>query len=187
MLGKLTRNSKYRGWALVLIAVVPTVLLRDFFHFLGINGNDTWLATAAAVALLFAVLHVADSALDHRAHQPAEHEFECHIADLCRRDGLLAVQVGPESNVKAYLPNGSLVLIRCGPTDQPALPADLRHFIGTAHHEHQADVPVFVTLHGFTHEAREFAAHHGIAMIDRPRLGQWQQGHGLAALVDTTH
>src|SRR4051794_16384926 len=46
MLGKLTRNSKYRGWALVLIAVVPTVLLRDFFHFLGINGNDTWLATA---------------------------------------------------------------------------------------------------------------------------------------------
>jgi hypothetical protein len=162
-------------------------MLRDLFHFLGVNGNDAWLATAAAVALLCAVVHVADSALDHRADQPSEREFECQIADLCRRDGLLAVQVDLEANVKAYLPNGSLVLIRCSPTEHPARPADLHHFIGTAHHEHQADIPVFVTLHGFTNEARRFAAYHGIALIDRPRLGKWQQGHGLAALVGTTH
>jgi hypothetical protein len=181
-----TRNSNYRGWAIVLIATLPAVMLRDLFHFLGIHGNDAWLATAASVALLFAVPHVAVSALDHRTDHASERGFECQIADLCRRDGLLAVQVDPEANVKAYLPNGSLVLIRCGPTDQPALAADLHHFIGTAHHEHQADIPVFVTVHGFTHEARRFAAYHGIALIDRPRLGQWQQGHGLAALVGTT-
>ncbi|WP_406280892.1 restriction endonuclease [Embleya sp. NBC_00896] len=184
---RIPTNSKLRGWAILPLVAIPAIPLRDLYELLGINGQDAWLATTASLALLCTVVHLANSALDSRDNRPTEREFEFHIADLCRRDGLLAVQVAPDANVKAYLPNGSLVLIRCGPTDHEARPLDLHHFIGTAHHEHHADIPVFVTIHGFTTEARQFARHHGIVLLDQPRLGQWQQGHGLTTLVGTTH
>jgi hypothetical protein len=180
-------HAKLRGRAIVLLVVVPAIALRDLFEFLGITGVDAWLATSASLALLCTVVHLANSTLDNRADHPDDRDFGRQIADLCRRDGLLAVQLAPDANIKAYLPNGSLVLIRCGPTDHEAHPLDLHDFIGTAHHDHQADIPVFVTLHGFTPEAREFARHHGIVLLDRPRLGQWQEGHGLTTLVGTTH
>ncbi|MFI6977980.1 restriction endonuclease [Embleya sp. NPDC050154] len=180
-------HAKLRSRAIVLLVGVPAIALHDLFTFLGINGNDAWLATAASVAILCAIAHLANSALDHRAENPDDRDLELQIADLCRRDGLLAVQVAPDANVKAYLPNGSLVLIRCGSADHETHPLDLHDFIGTAHHNHQADIPVFVALHGFTTEARRFARHHGIVLLDRPRLWQWQQGHGLSTLVGTTH
>ncbi|MFI6581549.1 restriction endonuclease [Embleya sp. NPDC050493] len=178
-------HAKIRGRAMVLLVVLPAIALRDLFEFLDITGADAWLATAASLALLCALGHLAGSTLEDRADHPDDRDFELQIADLCRRDGLLAVQVAPDANIKAYLPNGSLVLIRCGPTDHEAHPLDLHDFIGTAHHDHQADIPVFVTLHGFTTEAREFAQYHGIVLLDQPRLGQWQQGHGLTTLVGT--
>ncbi|MET7297531.1 restriction endonuclease [Embleya sp. NPDC005575] len=180
-------HAKLRGRAIVLLVVVPAVALRDLFEFLGITGIDAWLATAASLALLCAVVHLANSTLDDRADHPDDRDFELQIADLCRRDGLLAVQVARDAHIKAYLPNGSLVLIRSGPTDHKVHPLDLHDFIGTAHHDHQADIPVFITLHGFTPEAREFAQYHGIVLLDQPRLNQWQQGHGLTTFVGTTH
>ncbi|MEU0935484.1 restriction endonuclease [Embleya sp. NPDC005971] len=180
-------HAKLRGRAMVLLVVVPAIALRDLFAFLDITGIDAWLATVASLALLCAVVHLANSTLDARTDHPDDRAFELRIADLCRRDGLLAVQLAPGADIKAYLPNGSLVLIRCGPTDHPARPLDLHAFIGTAHHDHRADIPVFLTLHGLTTEAREFARHHGIVLLDRPRLDQWQQGHGLTTLVGTTH
>jgi len=179
-------KARFRGWTIVLLIVIPAVVLRDLFHSLGVDGRDTWLATAASVALLAIVVHLAVTALSQRRYDAPEAEFELRIADLCRRDGLLAVQVHSGAHVKAYLPDGSLVLIQSGHPDHPARTLDLHHFVGRAHHEHQADIPVFVTEHGFTPEARHYAEHHGIVLIDRPRLAQWQQGHGLAALVAAT-
>lgn len=178
-------SNKFRGWVIALLIAISAVVLRDLFLFLGVDGRDVWLATAASVALLAVMVHLADTALAQGRHDIPEAGFELRIADLCRRDGLLAVQVHADSHVKGYLPDGSLVLIQSGHTDHPARPLDLRHFIGRAHHEHQADIPVFVTEQGFTPEARRYAKHHGIVLIDHPRLTQWQQGHGLAAMVAT--
>ncbi|MGW9205619.1 restriction endonuclease [Embleya sp. NPDC055664] len=179
-------RAKFRGWAIAPLAAVPAIALHDLFDSLGINGVDAWLATSAALALLCATVHLATSTLNQRPDPPDDRDFELQIADLCRRDGLLAVQVAPDANVKAYFPNGSLVLIRCAPITHEARPLDLHAFIGTAHHNHRADIPVFITRHGFTTEARRFAHHHGIVLLDQSRLYQWQQGHGLTTLVTTT-
>ncbi|MGC0417423.1 restriction endonuclease [Embleya sp. AB8] len=180
-------HAKFRGWAIAPLVALPAIALHDLFDCVGISGNDAWLATAASLALLCAIVQLAGSALENRPDHADERTFEFQLADLCRRDGLLAVQVDPDADVKAYLPNGSLVLIRCGPTDHEAHPRDLHDFIGAAHHDHRADIPVFVTPHGFTTEARRFAEYHGIVLLDRPRLWQWQQGYGLTTLVGTTH
>ncbi|WP_328731209.1 restriction endonuclease [Streptomyces caniferus] len=57
-------------------------------------------------------------------------------------------------------------------------------FNGTARAEHGADVPVFVASCVFTRPARDFAARHGLCLIDVDLLGFWNSGTTLSSLVE---
>ena len=123
-------------------------------------------------------------AMDDRA-------FEEYVADLCRRDGCTDVKrVGGAgdlgADVTGRLPDGRKIVIQCKryAKHRTVGSRDLQTFNGTARAEHGADVPVFVASCVFTRPARDFAARHGLRLIDVNLLGFWNSGTALTSFLD---
>ncbi|MEW2437829.1 restriction endonuclease [Streptomyces caniferus] len=123
-------------------------------------------------------------AMDDRA-------FEEYVAELCRRDGCTKVErVGGSGDLGAdvigYLPDGRKIVVQCKrfAKHRSVGSRDIQTFNGTARAEHGADVPVFVASCVFTRPARDFAARHGLCLIDVDLLGFWNSGTTLSSLVE---
>jgi restriction endonuclease Mrr len=112
-------------------------------------------------------------------------EFEQAIAELCRRDGCLDVDVvggagDLGADVVARTPDGRLVVIQCKryrDTNRVGS-QDMQRFGGTCFTVHEADVAVVVTTGDFTAPAIEYAEQCGIVCIDGQQLLRWQDGVG---------
>ncbi|MYW04724.1 restriction endonuclease [Streptomyces sp. SID3343] len=117
-------------------------------------------------------------------------EFEQHVAELCRRDGCLDVEVSGGAgdlgaDVVGALPDGRKLVIQCkryAPSRSVGSP-DMQRFVGTARPVHEADVAVLVASCRFTAPARDLAHDQDIVTVDRELLGQWMAGTGLAAIL----
>ncbi|MEU4878531.1 restriction endonuclease [Streptomyces sp. NPDC021608] len=113
------------------------------------------------------------------------YEFEEAIADLCRRDGCLDVEVvggagDLGADVLARTPDGRLVVIQCKrycDTNRVGS-QDMQRFGGTCFTVHEADVAVVVTTSDFTAPAVEYAEQCGIVCVDGAHLLRWQEGDG---------
>ncbi|MFJ4622388.1 restriction endonuclease [Streptomyces sp. NPDC088812] len=123
-------------------------------------------------------------AMDDRA-------FEEYVAGLCRRDGCTEVRrVGGSgdlgADVTGRLPDGRKIVVQCKryAKHRSVGSRDIQTFNGTARAEHGADVPVFVASCVFTRPARDFAARHGLCLIDVDLLGFWNGGTTLGSLVE---
>ncbi|MEU5635175.1 restriction endonuclease [Streptomyces rishiriensis] len=113
------------------------------------------------------------------------YEFEQAIADLCRRDGCLDVDVvggagDLGADVVARTPDGRLVVIQCKRyCDSNRVGSqDMQRFGGTCFTVHEADVAVVVTTSDFTAPAVEYAGQCGIVCVDGGELQRWQDGVG---------
>ncbi|MEV0303833.1 restriction endonuclease [Streptomyces prasinus] len=112
-------------------------------------------------------------------------EFEQAIAELCRRDGCLDVDVvggagDLGADVMARTPDGRLVVIQCKRyRDANRVGSqDMQRFGGTCFTVHGADVAVVVTTSDFTAPAIEYAEQCGIVCMDGRELLRWQAGAG---------
>ncbi|MER6788864.1 restriction endonuclease [Streptomyces sp. NPDC000658] len=113
------------------------------------------------------------------------YEFEEAIADLCRRDGCLDVDVvggagDLGADVLARTPDGRLVVVQCKrycDTNRVGS-QDMQRFGGTCFTVHGADVAVVVTTSDFTAPAVEYAEQCGIVCVDGAELLRWQEGVG---------
>ncbi|MGQ4334259.1 restriction endonuclease [Streptomyces hayashii] len=113
------------------------------------------------------------------------YEFEQAIAELCRRDGCLDVDVvggagDLGADVVARTPDGRLVVIQCKryrDTNRVGS-QDMQRFGGTCFTVHEADVAVMVTTSDFTAPAVEYADQCGIVCVDGGELLRWQDGVG---------
>ncbi|MFI8305028.1 restriction endonuclease [Streptomyces sp. NPDC085927] len=112
-------------------------------------------------------------------------EFEQAIAELCRRDGCLDVDVvggagDLGADVVARTPDGRLVVIQCKRyCDANRVGSqDMQRFGGTCFTVHEADVAVVVTTSDFTAPAIEYAEQCGIVCMDGQELLRWQDGVG---------
>ncbi|MFD3730438.1 restriction endonuclease [Streptomyces sp. NPDC058632] len=119
----------------------------------------------------------------YEALDPAE--FEQAIAELCRRDGCLDVDVvggagDLGADVVARTPDGRLVVIQCKRyCDANRVGSqDMQRFGGTCFTVHGADVAVVVTTSDFTAPAIEYAEQCGIVCMDGQELLRWQDGVG---------
>jgi restriction system protein len=117
--------------------------------------------------------------------------FEEYVAELCRRDGCVEVRrVGGAGDLGAdvigRLPDGRRMVIQCKryAKHRSVGSRDLQTFNGTARAEHGADVPVFVASCVFTRHARDFAARHGLVLIDVNLLGFWNSGTPLVSFLE---
>ncbi|MFF7251148.1 restriction endonuclease [Embleya sp. NPDC008237] len=116
--------------------------------------------------------------------------FEEHVAELCRRDACLDVEVSGGAgdlgaDVVARLPDGRSLVIQCkrlGRTRAVGSP-DMQRFVGTARPVHDADVAVLVTNSRFTAPARRLARAQDIVTIDRRALGRWMSGTDLSTML----
>ncbi|WAX76389.1 restriction endonuclease [Streptomyces sp. KMM 9044] len=112
-------------------------------------------------------------------------EFEQAIAELCRRDGCLDVDVvggagDLGADVVARTPDGRLVVIQCKQYCEANRVGsqDVQRFGGTCFTIHGADVAVVVTTSDFTAPAIEYAEQCGIVCMDGQELLRWQDGVG---------
>ncbi|MCX2925090.1 restriction endonuclease [Streptomyces sp. NEAU-W12] len=112
-------------------------------------------------------------------------EFEQAIAELCRRDGCLDVDVvggagDLGADVLARTPDGRLVVVQCKRyCDANRVGSqDMQRFGGTCFTVHGADVAVVVTTSDFTAPAIEYAEQCGIVCMDGQELLRWQHGVG---------
>ncbi|MEV6019430.1 MULTISPECIES: restriction endonuclease [unclassified Streptomyces] len=112
-------------------------------------------------------------------------EFEQAVADLCRRDGCLDVDVvggagDLGADVVARTPDGRSVVIQCKRycDGNRVGSQDLQRFGGTCFTVHGADVAVVVTTSDFTAPALDYAEQCGIVCVDGPQLQRWQEGAG---------
>lgn len=113
------------------------------------------------------------------------YEFEQAIAELCRRDGCLDVDVvggagDLGADVVGRTPDGRLVVIQCKrycDTNRVGS-QDMQRFGGTCFTVHEADVAVVVTTSDFTAPAVEYAEQCGIVCVDGGELLRWQDGVG---------
>ncbi|MET7302198.1 restriction endonuclease [Embleya sp. NPDC005575] len=116
--------------------------------------------------------------------------FEEHVAQLCRRDACLDVEVSGGAgdlgaDVVARLPDGRNLVIQCkrlGRTRAVGSP-DMQRFVGTARPVHGADVAILVTNSRFTAPARRLARTQDIVTLDRRALGRWMAGTDLATIL----
>jgi restriction system protein len=113
------------------------------------------------------------------------YEFEQAIADLCRRDGCLDVEVvggagDLGADVMARTPDGRLVVVQCKRyCDSNRVGSqDMQRFGGTCFTVHEADVAVVVTTSDFTAPAVDYAQQCGIVCVDGEELLRWQEGVG---------
>lgn len=114
-------------------------------------------------------------------------EFEEAIADLCRRDGCLDVEVvggagDLGADVLAVTPDGRRIVIQCKRygEDHKVGSQDLQRFGGTCFTVHGADVAVLVASTEFTAPAVDYAERCGIVCVNEERLRDWCQGGGPA-------
>ncbi|WP_406351470.1 restriction endonuclease [Streptomyces sp. NBC_01635] len=121
--------------------------------------------------------------IGYEALDPAE--FEQAIAELCRRDGCLDVEVvggagDLGADVVARTPDGRLVVIQCKRyCDANRVGSqDMQRFGGTCFTVHEADVAVVVTSSDFTAPAVEYAEQCGIVCMDGQELLRWEHGVG---------
>ncbi|WP_037836901.1 restriction endonuclease [Streptomyces sp. NRRL F-5650] len=112
-------------------------------------------------------------------------EFEEAIADLCRRDGCVDVEVvggagDLGADVLAVAPDGRRVVIQCKrySEDHKVGSQDLQRFGGTCFTVHEADVAVLVASTGFTAPAADYAEQCGIVCVDAQWLRDWREGGG---------
>ncbi|MEV6192804.1 restriction endonuclease [Streptomyces sp. NPDC051920] len=113
------------------------------------------------------------------------YEFEEAVAELCRRDGCLDVEVvggagDLGADVVARTPDGHSVVIQCKRycDGNRVGSQDLQRFGGTCFTVHGADVAVVITTSDFTAPAVEYAEQCGIVCVDGPQLERWQEGRG---------
>ncbi|MFF2363899.1 restriction endonuclease [Streptomyces sp. NPDC058122] len=112
-------------------------------------------------------------------------EFEQAVAELCRRDGCLDVDVvggagDLGADVVARTPDGRSLVIQCKRycDGNRVGSQDLQRFGGTCFTVHGADVAVVVTTSDFTAPALDYAEQCGIVCVDGPQLQGWQEGTG---------
>lgn len=112
-------------------------------------------------------------------------EFEEAVAELCRRDGCLDVDVvggagDLGADVVARTPDGRSVVIQCKRycDGNRVGSQDMQRFGGTCFTVHDADVAVVVTTSDFTAPALEYAEQCGIVCVDGEELLRWQEGVG---------
>ncbi|MFE4924523.1 restriction endonuclease [Streptomyces sp. NPDC056661] len=112
-------------------------------------------------------------------------EFEQAVAELCRRDGCLDVDVvggagDLGADVVARTSDGRSVVIQCKRycDGNRVGSQDLQRFGGTCFTVHGADVAVVVTTSDFTAPALDYAEQCGIVCVDGPQLQRWQEGGG---------
>ncbi|MFD5522354.1 restriction endonuclease [Streptomyces sp. NPDC127066] len=112
-------------------------------------------------------------------------EFERAVAELCRRDGCLEVDVvggagDLGADVVARTPDGRSVVIQCKRycDGNRVGSQDLQRFGGTCFTVHGADVAVVVTTSDFTAPALDYAEQCGIVCVDGPQLRCWQEEGG---------
>ncbi|MFE4696866.1 restriction endonuclease [Streptomyces sp. NPDC056738] len=112
-------------------------------------------------------------------------EFEQAVAELCRRDGCLDVEVvggagDLGADVVARTPDGRSLVIQCKRycDGNRVGSQDLQRFGGTCFTVHGADVAVVVTTSDFTAPALDYAEQCGIVCVDGPQLQHWQEGAG---------
>ncbi|MFF8731927.1 restriction endonuclease [Streptomyces sp. NPDC015171] len=112
-------------------------------------------------------------------------EFEQAVAELCRRDGCLDVDVvggagDLGADVVARTPDGRLVVIQCKRycDGNRVGSQDLQRFGGTCFTVHGADVAIVVTTSDFTAPALDYAEQCGIVCVDGPQLQRWQEDAG---------
>ncbi|MEU9141335.1 restriction endonuclease [Streptomyces sp. NPDC048404] len=112
-------------------------------------------------------------------------EFEQAVAELCRRDGCLDVDVvggagDLGADVVARTPDGRSLVIQCKRycDGNRVGSQDLQRFGGTCFTVHGADVAVVVTTSDFTAPALDYAEQCGIVCVDGPQLQRWQEGAG---------
>ncbi|MFJ7967185.1 restriction endonuclease [Streptomyces sp. NPDC096324] len=112
-------------------------------------------------------------------------EFEQAVAELCRRDGCLDVDVvggagDLGADVVARTPDGRSLVIQCKRycDGNRVGSQDLQRFGGTCFTVHGADVAVVVTTSDFTAPALDYAEQCGIVCVDGPQLRRWQEGTG---------
>jgi len=109
------------------------------------------------------------------------YDFEYHVADLLERDGMTIEQRGGGKDdhgmdVLALSKSKERWVVQVklrGDRSTKISPKDIHAFNGTARPEHKADVALFVTNVQFSAAAKEFAARHRLALIDRDRLHHW--------------
>ncbi|MFF9203591.1 restriction endonuclease [Streptomyces sp. NPDC014986] len=121
--------------------------------------------------------------IGYEALDPAE--FEQAVAELCRRDGCLDVEVvggagDLGADVVARTPDGRLVVIQCKRycEGNRVGSQDMQRFGGTCFTVHGADVAVMVTTSDFTAPAIEYAEQCGIVCVEGRELLRWQDGVG---------
>ncbi|MET7987373.1 restriction endonuclease [Streptomyces sp. NPDC005281] len=112
-------------------------------------------------------------------------EFEQAVAELCRRDGCLDVDVvggagDLGADVVARTPDGRWVVIQCkryGDGNRVGS-QELQRFGGTCFTVHGADVAVVVTTSDFTAPALDYAEQCDIVCVDGRQLRRWQEAAG---------
>lgn len=116
--------------------------------------------------------------------------FEHAVRDLMIRDGIAARHVGQRGDQAADVigrdTTGRVVVVQCKHTTTESRVGSrvMYEVNGTAGPVHGADVAVVVTNGAFTRNASEFAARHGIHLIDRERLDRWaSRGSSLHTLL----
>ncbi|MEU0794607.1 restriction endonuclease [Amycolatopsis sp. NPDC005961] len=132
-------------------------------------------------------LGVARSQEIARYHAMGPHEFEHALAFLCARDGCSHAQVTGRAgdlgaDVVAYAPDGRKIVLqakRFSGTNKVTGP-DLQRFGGTCYTVHGARVAAVVTTSTFTKQAQQYAAHHGIRLVDLHGLAAWASRTGPA-------
>ena len=112
--------------------------------------------------------------------------FELACRDLVRRDGLDARHVGgagdQAADVIATDRGGRIVVVQCKHTTRGKnIGVTVMYEVnGTAGPSHGASIAIVATNGGFTADARDWAARHGIHLIDRGKLVRWAaHGHAL--------
>lgn len=126
-------------------------------------------------------------------HRMSPREFEEAIAYLCRRDGCREATVTGKAgdlgaDVMATTPDGRRLVIQAKryAAGNAVSGPDLQKFGGTCYAVHRAEIAAVVTTSVFTKQAREYAAHMRITLIDVNTLAGWAARNGpppwLAAL-----
>jgi restriction system protein len=117
------------------------------------------------------------------------HQFENHIAWLCRRDGCTDVVVtgghgDTGADVVGYTPSGLRLVVQCKHRrpGQSITSGDVQQFIGMAKLDYHADVALYVATCRFTRDALILASRHEVTAVHRGLLHAWTSGAKLEAL-----
>jgi restriction system protein len=117
------------------------------------------------------------------------HQFENHIAWLCRRDGCTDVVVtgghgDTGADVVGYTPSGLRLVVQCKHRHpgQSITSGDVQQFIGMAKLDYHADVALYVATCRFTRDALILASRHEVTAVHRVLLHAWTSGAKLEAL-----